>query len=90
MGEEEMGLAQKAAAGGVGGVGQQMPTVEELAQLLMQGITPEELAEAGVPTQLIEQAIALAKQMAQAPQQQQQQQPMGSTQGLAGKAAMGM
>jgi hypothetical protein len=85
MGEEEMGLAQKAAADGAGGLGQQMPTVEEIAQLLMQGITPEELAEAGVPTQLIEQAIALAKQMAQAPQQQQQ--PMGPTQGLAGKVA---
>jgi hypothetical protein len=86
MGEEEMGLAQKAAAEGTGGIGQQMPTVEELAQLLMQGITPEELAEAGVPTQLIEQAIALAKQMAQAPQQPQ----AVPTQGLAGKAAMGM
>jgi hypothetical protein len=89
MGEEEIGLAQKAAAEGAGGLGQQMPTVEEIAQLLMQGITPEELAEAGVPTQLIEQAIALAKQMSQDPQQQQQQ-PMGPTQGLAGKAAMGM
>jgi hypothetical protein len=87
MGEDEMGLAQKAAAEGVGGMGQQMPTVEEIAQLLMQGITPEELAEAGVPTQLIEQAIALAKQMAQAPQQQPQSVP---TQGLAGKATMGM
>jgi uncharacterized protein (DUF433 family) len=64
-----------------------MPTVEELAQLLMQGITPEELAEAGVPTQLIQQAITMAQQMAQAPQQQQS---MGPTQGLAGKAAMGM
>jgi hypothetical protein len=90
MGEDEMGLAQKAAAEGVGGMGQQMPTVEEIAQLLLQGITPEELAEAGVPTQLIEQAIAMAQQMAQAPQQQQQQQPAAPTQGLAGKAAMGM
>jgi hypothetical protein len=89
MGEEEIGLAQKAAAEGAGGLGQQMPTVEEIAQLLMQGITPEELAEAGVPTQLIEQAIALAKQMAQAPQQQPQQQ-VEPAQGLAGKAAMGM
>jgi hypothetical protein len=90
MGEEEIGLAQKAAAEGAGGLGQQMPTVEEIAQLLMQGITPEELAEAGVPTQLIEQAIAMAKQMAQAPQQQQQQQQVAPAQGLAGKAAMGM
>jgi hypothetical protein len=88
MGEEEMGLAQKAAAEGAGSMGQQMPTVEELAQLLMQGITPEELAAAGVPTQLIEQAIALAKQMAQAPQQQPPQ--AIPAQGLAGKAAMGM
>jgi hypothetical protein len=86
MGEEEMGLAQKAAADGAGGMGQQMPTLEELVQLLMQGITPEELAEAGVPTQLIQQAIAMAQQMAQAPQQQQAL----PAQGLAGKAAMGM
>jgi hypothetical protein len=86
--EEEMGLAQKAAQQNSGAAPAPI-TVEELAQLLMQGITPEELAAAGVPTQLIEQAIAMAQQMAQAPQQQ-----MGPTQeaaqGLAGKAAMGM
>jgi hypothetical protein len=61
---EEQGLAQQAAAQGAGGMGQQMPTVEELAALLLQGITPEELVNAGVPQQLVEQAMAMAQQMA--------------------------
>lgn len=57
---EEMGLAQAAAAQGSGvpGAGQ-MPSVEEIAALLAQGITPEELKAAGVPMQLIEQAMAM-------------------------------
>jgi hypothetical protein len=61
---EEQGLAQQAAAQGTGGMGQQMPTVSELAELLLQGITPEELVNAGVPQQLVEQAMAMAQQMA--------------------------
>lgn len=61
---EEQGLAQQAAAQGAGGMGQQMPTVEELVELLLQGITPEELVNAGVPQQLVEQAMAMAQQMA--------------------------
>lgn len=64
---EETGLAANTAqamgqqSGVPGGTGK-MPTVEEVAQLLMQGITPEELANAGVPVELIEQAIAMLKQ----------------------------
>ena len=61
---EEQGLAQQAAAQGAGGLGQQMPSVQELAELLLQGITPEELVAAGVPQQLVEQAVAMAQQMA--------------------------
>ena len=66
---EEQGLAQQAAAQGAGGMGQQLPSVQELAELLLQGITPEELVAAGVPMQLIEQAMAMAQQMAAGGQQ---------------------
>jgi hypothetical protein len=43
-------------------MGLEMPTVSELAELLLQGITPEELVNAGVPQQLVEQAMAMAQQ----------------------------
>jgi hypothetical protein len=76
---EEQGLAQQAAAQGAGGMGQQMPTVEEIAALLAQGITPEELMAAGVPQQLIEQAMGMLQQMSQQGPTQQ----AGMEQGLA-------
>ena len=76
---EETGLAAGTAQemgqqSGVPGGTAQMPTVEEVAQYLMQGITPEQLAQAGVPVELIEQAIAMLQQQmaaqgAQAPAQ---------------------
>jgi len=78
---EEQGLAQQAAAQGAGGMGQQMPSVEELVELLLQGITPEELVNAGVPQQLVEQAMAMAQQMAA--QQGPTQAQAGMEQGLA-------
>ena len=65
---EEMGLAAQmgqqsgAPAAGSGG---QMPSVVELAQLLLSGITPQQLVEAGVPQELVQQAMAMAKQMSQ-------------------------
>lgn len=66
---EEMGLAQTMANQGSGVPGgNQMPTPEEVASLLAQGITPEELQAAGIPLQLIEAAMALLQQ-SQAPQQ---------------------
>ena len=86
---EEQGLAQQAAAQGAGGMGQQMPSVEELAELLLQGITPEELVAAGVPQQLVEQAMAMAQQMAggqQGPTQQAAMQDPGlAAQGMQGR-----
>lgn len=91
---EERGLAQQAAAQGTGGLGQQMPRAQEIAQLLLQGITPEELVAAGVPMQLIEQAIAIAQQMAAGGMEQQAQAGamMGPTAAAApeGLAAQGM
>ena len=65
---EEMGLAAQmgqqsgAPAAGSGG---QMPSVEELAQLLLSGITPEQLIEAGVPQQLVQEAVVMARKMSQ-------------------------
>ena len=81
---EEQGLAQQAAAQGAGGLGQQMPSVEELVQLLMQGITPEELVQAGVPQQLVEQAVAMAQQMAA-----QQGPTQANAEGLAAQGMQG-
>ena len=66
---------------------QGMPTVEQIVELLMQGIDPEELVAQGVPPELIMEAIAIIEQ--QMAGQQQQQAPMdpnaGLAQGLAGQ-----
>ena len=51
----------------------QMPTVEEVMQLLMQGTPPEELEQSGIPQELIVQAIQMLEQ--QMAQQQPQQAP---------------
>jgi hypothetical protein len=46
-----------------------LPTVEEVIVLLMQGRTPEELVQMGVPPEMIMQAIEiLEQQMAAQPQ----------------------
>ena len=65
---EELGLAAQmygeesdASSAGSG----KPVTVEELVQLIMQGITPQQLIEAGIPQQLVDQAVAMAGQMAQ-------------------------
>ena len=90
----EQGLAQE-MAGQNSGVSQEMPTIEEIAMLLSQGVPPEELMAAGVPQSLIEDAIALLKQ-AQTQQQaltgaqsgnpamQQGGQPQGQGGGMGG------
>ena len=62
---EEVGLAAQ-QYGEASGTGSNKPvTVEELVQLLMSGITPQQLVEAGVPQELVQQAMAMAKQMSQ-------------------------
>ena len=88
---EEMGLAaQMGQQSGNPNAGQ-MPSVEEIAALLAQGITPEELQAAGVPVELIKQAIAmLNQQVTAAPMQGAMGQggmPMDE-QGLAAQASM--
>ena len=92
MPEQEMGLAaQMGQASGNPNAGQ-MPSVEELAQLLLSGITPQQLVEAGVPQQLVEEAMAMVQTMSQtaaAPQGAMGQggTPMGDD-GLAAQATM--
>jgi len=74
---EQQGLAQQQAMGG----GQQGMQTEEMlkqvVQLLMQGVTPEELMAKGVPQEVIEAAMRIMQQ-----QQMQQQAP---AEGLAGQ-----
>lgn len=90
MPEQEMGLAaQMGQQSGNPNAGQ-MPSVEEIAALLAQGITPEELQAAGVPVELIKEAMAMLNQQAPAPVQGAMGQggmPMGDD-GLAAQAAM--
>ena len=49
-----------------------MPTIEELVALLKQGITPQELIQQGVPTEMIDQAMAILQQEVQIGQPQGQ------------------
>ena len=82
------GLAQQMAGPAAGGTNQ-MPTVEEISQLLMEGVTPEELVQAGIPQELIMQAIQiLEQQMAQQAPQQGQQQLSPQAQGPTGEAGL--
>ena len=57
------GLAQQMAGQG-GGMGQVMPTVEEIIQLLMEGVDPQKLLEMGIPEELLMQALQVLEQQA--------------------------
>ena len=48
----------------------ELPSVEQIAQALMEGISPEELLQAGIPRELIEQAMMLVQQAMEAQQGQ--------------------
>ena len=62
----EMGLAQTMGQGGNGGMGQ--GKLQEIVAMLMQGATPEELLQIGVPEQLIMQAMEMvAEETAEVP-----------------------
>ena len=65
-----------------GAGGGQMPTVEEIIALLMEGIPPEELEKMGVPPEMIMEAIAILEQQ-MAAQQQAPTQPQQGQGGLA-------
>lgn len=47
----------------------QMIPIQELVELLKQGITPQELVQNGVPMELVDQALAVLQQEVQAGQQ---------------------
>lgn len=85
----EQGLAQQQAMAGSGApAGAGNVTIEDLVKLLLQGISPQELVNAGVPAQLVEQAIAMAKQMmAQQGGMEGSQADMQQDAGLAGQMA---
>jgi len=61
-----------------------MPTIEQLIQMLMQGVDPEKLVAQGIPPELIMQAIQVIEQQMAA------QQTPADQQGLASKSVMGM
>lgn len=56
------GLAQQAMGQQEQQISQDM--VKQVAELLMQGMTPEELIQRGVPQEVVEMAMALVSQQA--------------------------
>ncbi len=87
-----MGLAQQAQQGPAQpqGMDQQkmMELVKQVAKLLQQGASPEELMQQGVPEQVIDMAL---KMVGQPDQDQDQDVPQGmqGEQGLAASSMMG-
>lgn len=76
---EEQGLAQQGAQA------QQQQMLDQVVQMLMQGMSPEELQAQGVPAQLIQMAMQIVEQ------QQGQMQPQGQVpEGLAGMTQQGL
>lgn len=78
------GLAQQ-MAGAPAPQQQGMPSIEQIIELLMQGMDPEELVRQGIPPELIMQAIdvleqQLAAEQGQAAPQGMPQQPQGLAQ----------
>lgn len=63
---EEMGLAGASAMQGQQGNQEEM--VGQVIQALMQGMSPEELLQQGVPAEIIQMAIQMIKQQMQASQ----------------------
>lgn len=53
---------------GLAGMGMEQITVEQVVEMLKQGMTPEELVSAGVPQELVERAM-MAIQQEMAPQE---------------------
>ena len=81
-------VQQSMASPASGSQSNQMPTVEEIIALLMQGADPEELVKMGVPPELIMQAIEIIQQQMNQQAQPMGQQPMGmGGEGLAGQLA---
>lgn len=77
MQDPQAGLAQ-----GLTGQTQPMRDIDQIAQMLMQGVTPEELIQMGVPQELVMAAIDAVTQQATAVPPQET--------GLAGMQVQGM
>ena len=93
--EQAMGLAQQQQPqpmmdGSGQGQGQgQRQMIDEVKQMLMQGATPEQLEQQGIPPEIIQMAIAeLQQEMAAQQPQQPQMDPMGQGAGLAQQQVM--
>lgn len=56
---------------------QALPTVEEVAAMLMEGVPPEQLEQQGIPPEIIMQAITMLEQQMAAQQAPQQPVEMG-------------
>ena len=82
---EEQGLAAQAGQG----QDQAMMAIQQIVELLMQGVTPEELIQQGVPQELVMKAVEIVK--AQQGQQQADAQAMapGQDPGLAQRMIQG-
>ena len=78
---EEQGLAAQVGQGQDAA----MQAVSQIVELLMQGVTPEELLRQGVPQELVMKAIEMVKaQQAQQQQMAPQQQDPGLAQRMIG------
>lgn len=83
---EEQGLAARGVnrQPAMDGSGQGQQMVQQVAQMLASGISPEELMQKGVPQEVIQAAIAMLEQQAA-----QQTQVPPEQAGLAGRATQG-
>lgn len=49
---------------------QPMRDVDQIVEMLMKGVSPEELIERGIPSELVDQAMQVVAQMMQVPEEQ--------------------
>ena len=69
---EEQGLAaQSQGEQQAGQEAQMQQAIQQIVELLMQGVKPEELIQQGVDPKLVEQAVSLLRQQQQLTPQQQ-------------------
>ena len=87
----DQGLAQQEAQGQGGGMDQQqmMQLVQQVAQLLSQGVSPDELIQQGVPQEVIQAAMQMVQSNGAGEEMAEGQPPMGM-QGERGLAAQSM
>jgi hypothetical protein len=56
------GLASSMSQPQSGGMQGAMPSIEEIVALLMQGISPDQLVEQGIPPEMVMEAITILEQ----------------------------